>query len=119
MGLMTRNASQAEVLVWYPASPRTPDTVTSVLAARPRGATSATRCEWPWLSARYRACPSDLARGWHGRRGRTWLTPGGDGHQLGPTLGLSSMTACLVGRCLMGAWRQAVSPASSSDASYW
>jgi hypothetical protein len=61
-------------------------------------------------------CPSDLARGWHGRRGRTWLTPGGDGHQLGPTLRLVIEDRLPCWQVLMGARRQAVSLASGSDA---
>ena len=31
---------------------------------------------------RYRDCPSDMARWWHGRRGQRWPAPGGDGCQL-------------------------------------
>ena len=41
----------------------------------------------PLLTVRDRQLPMLRARGGHGRRGRTWLRRGGDGHQLGRRVG--------------------------------
>jgi hypothetical protein len=52
----------------------------------------------PWLSVDDRRRPMRRARRGHGRRGRTWLKRGSDGHQLDRRVGQSRAATCLVGK---------------------
>ena len=50
------------------------------------------------MSARYRAYPSGVARGWHGPPGRTGLAPAGDASQLDRLVRSVLSNNCLVGK---------------------